>query len=126
MMAKIEADTIPIEVVGLPKDDIETRKAEIKFRRSVEALAHVYSDISEARAIVKSSSLQKESKRYEVRVLIKLPKEQFDLTDEGWSVEEVFENIGVKLKRLMTKPRDKPSHRRHATRVELERERFAE
>ena len=117
---------IPKEVVGLPKDDIETRKAETKFRKSVEALALIHPDILEARAIVKASSLPKDRKRYEVRVLIKTPKEQFDLSDEGWSVEELFENVGVKLKRLMTKPRDKPSHRRHPTRIEAETERFSE
>lgn len=82
--------------------------------------------MSEARAIVKTSSESKDPKRYEVRVLIRLPKEQFDFSDEGWSVEELFENVGVKLKRLMTKPRDKPSHRRHPSRMQAERERFAE
>lgn len=116
----------PVEVIGLPKDDIDTRRAEIKFRKSIEALAHVHPDMSEARAIVKTSSESKDPKRYEVRVLIRLPKEQFDFSDEGWSVEELFENVGVKLKRLMTKPRDKPSHRRHPSRMEAERERFAE
>lgn len=121
-----QTTTFPIEVVGLPKDDIDTRRAEIKFRKSVEALAHIHPDISEARAIVKTSSIQKDTKRYEVKVLIKTPKEQFDLSDEGWSVEELFENVGVKLKRLLTKPRDKPSHRRHPSRMEAERERFAE
>ena len=125
-MSEQGASQIQIEVVGLPKDDIETRKAELKFRRSVEAFAQIHPDLSEARAIVKTSSLPKDRRRYEVSVLIKLPKEQFDLTDEGWSIEEVFESVGLKLKRLMTKPRDKPSHRRHLTRVELEAERFAE
>ena len=118
--------TFPIEVVGLPKDDIDTRRAEMKFRRSVEALALVHPDMSEARAIVKTSFDAKGPKRYEIRVLIKLPKEQFDFSDEAWSVEELFENVGVKLKRLMTKPRDKPSHRRHPSRMEAETERFAE
>jgi hypothetical protein len=125
-MAEQEFAEIPIEVVGLPRDDIETRKAEMKFRKSVEALSQIHRDMVEARAIVKTSSLPKDRKRFEVRVLIKLPKEQFDLTDDGWSVEEIFEKIGLKMKRLMTKPRDKPSHRRHPTRVEFERERFAE
>lgn len=117
---------IPIQIIGLPKDDVETRKAEAKFRRSIDALLHVHPDISEARAVVKTTSLEKERKRYEIKVLIILPKEQVDLADEGWSVEEIFEKIGVKMKRLVTKPRDKPSHRRHASRTEMEEARFAE
>src|SRR5713101_8309067 len=98
-MAEQEFDEVPIQIVGLPKDDIETRKAEMKFRRSLEALGHIHRDIIEARAIVKISRLEKDRNRYEVKVLIKLPKKQFDLGDEGWSVEEVFENVGVKIKR---------------------------
>jgi len=116
----------PIQIIGLPKDDIETRKAEIKFRRSMEPLLQIHPDIYEARAVVKTTSLEKERKRYEVQVLIKLPKEQFDLTDEAWSVEELFEKIGAKIKRLVTKPRDKPSHHRHPSREEMEQARFAE
>lgn len=116
---------LPIQVIGLPKDDIETRKAEIKFRRSVELLVEIHPDIREARAVVKTTSLEKDRKRYEVRVLISLPKEQFDLSEEGWSVEEIFEKIGV-MKRLVTKPRDKPSHRRHPSRIEMEQARYAE
>lgn len=117
---------IPFQIIGLPKDDIETRKAEQKFRKSLEALSNVHPDIVEARAVVKTSLLEKERKRYELTVLIKLSKEQFDLKDEGWSVEEIFEKIGAKLKRLMTKPRDKPAHQRHESRGEMERERFSE
>jgi ribosome-associated translation inhibitor RaiA len=116
----------PIQIIGLPKDDIETRKAELKFRRSMQPLLFIHPDIFEARAVVKTSSLEKERKRYEVQVLIKRPKEQFDLTDEAWSIEELFEKIGVKIKRLVTKPRDKPSHHRHPSRVEIEQARFAE
>ena len=125
-MAEQSTLNFPIEIVGLPRDDIDTRRAEIKFRKSVETLALIHPDMSEARAVVKTSSDAKGPRRYEVRVLIKLPKEQFDLSDEGWSVEELFENVGMKLKRLMTKPRDKPSHRRHPSRMEAETERFAE
>ena len=121
-----QATLFPLEVVGLPKDDIDTRRAETKFRKTVEAFALIHPDISEARAIVKTSAHHKDTKRYEVRVLIKTPKEQFDFSDEAWSIEQLFENVGVKMKRLMTKPRDKPSHRRHPSRMEAESERFAE
>jgi len=125
-MAEQEFGEIPIEVIGLPKDDIESRKAELKFKRAVQRLGRIHNDILEARAIVKISTLEKGRKRYEVRVLIKLPKEQFDFTEEGWSVEEVFEKIGAKIMRLLTKPRDKPSHHRHPSRMEMESARFAD
>jgi len=117
---------IPVQIVGLQKDDLESRKAELKFQKSLHALGQIHRDIVEARAIVKTSFLQKDRKRYEVQVFIKLPKEQIDFAEGGWSIEEVFEKIGEKVKRLMTKPRDKESHRRHPSRMETESARFAE
>jgi len=117
---------IPVQIVGLQKDDLESRKAELKFQKSLHALGQIHRDIIEARAVVKTSFLQKDRKRYEVQVFIKLPKEQIDFAEGGWSIEEVFEKIGEKIKRLMTKPRDKESHRRHPSRMETESARFAE
>jgi ribosome-associated translation inhibitor RaiA len=125
-MAGQEFVDIPVQIVGLQKDDLESRKAELKFRKSLQALGQVHRDIIEARAIVKTSFLQKDRKRYDVQVFIKLPKEQIDFAEEGWSIEEVFEKIGDKIKRLMTKPRDKESHRRHPSRMETESARYAE
>jgi ribosome-associated translation inhibitor RaiA len=125
-MAGQEFVDIPVQIVGLQKDDLESRKAELKFQKSLQALGQIHRDIIEARAIVKTSFLQKDRKRYDVQVFIKLPKEQIDFAEEGWSIEEVFEKIGDKIKRLMTKPRDKESHRRHPSRMETESARYAE
>ena len=125
-MAGQEFADIPVQIVGLQKDDLESRKAELKFQKSLQALGQIHRDIIEARAIVKTSVLQKDRKRYDVQVFIKLPKEQIDFAEEGWSIEEVFEKIGEKIKRLMTKPRDKESHRRHPSRMEAESARYGE
>jgi ribosome-associated translation inhibitor RaiA len=125
-MAEQEFEDIPVQIVGLQKDDIESRKAELKFQKSLHALGQIHRDIIEARAVVKTSSLEKDRKRYDVQVFIKLPKEQLDFSEEGWAIEEVFEKIGEKIKRLMTKPRDKASHRRHPSRMEIESSRYAE
>jgi CBS domain-containing protein len=115
----------PVYVVGLPEQGFESLEAESKFRRSVEALNHVYA-INEARATVKASPKGRERSRFEVSVLIRSPGEQFDFAEDGWSIEEVFEKIGEKMKRLMTKPRDSRSRQRHPSRGEAESERYAE
>jgi CBS domain-containing protein len=117
---------LPIYVVGLPEDDFESSQAEAKFRRSVEALSHVYDGIDEARAIVKTTSPEKSRRRFEVQVMIRTPSEHFDFTEEGWSVAEVFEKVGAKMKRLITKPRDSPSHQRRQSREEIESARYSE
>src|SRR5947208_5662462 len=125
-MAGQEFADVPVQVLVLQKDDTESRKAELKFQRSLQAFGRIHPDLIEARAVVKKSLLEKERRQYEVQVFIKLPKEQFDFDEEGWSIEEVFEKIGEKIKRLMTKPRDRASHRRHPSRMEMESSRFAE
>src|SRR6266699_2733812 len=114
-MAGKEVVEAPVQILGLQKDDIESRKAELKFQKSLQAFGRIHHDIIEAKAKVKTSLLEKERRRYEVQVFIKLPKEHFD-----------FEEEGGKIKRLTTKPRDKASQRRHPSRMEMESSRFAE
>jgi ribosome-associated translation inhibitor RaiA len=115
---------LPIYIVGLDDQDIESSLAKTKFQRSIESLSHVYPGIGEARATVRSFSKGKERKHFEVHVMIRLPKQQVEFREEGWSIEEVFENIGLKIKRLMTKPRDSMSRRRLPARAERAIARF--
>src|SRR5437879_11037808 len=96
---------LPVYIVGLEGQDVESSLAETKFRKSIESLSHVYPELGEARATVRAFSKGKERKHFEVHVMIRLPKHQVEFREEGWSIEEVFENIGLKIKRLMTKPR---------------------
>jgi ribosome-associated translation inhibitor RaiA len=107
---------LPVYIVGLDDQDIESSLARSKFQKSIESLSRVYRDIGEARATVKTFSNEKDRKHFEVHVLIRMPKHQVEFIEEGWSIEEVFENIGLKIKRLMTKPRDSPSRRRFPAR----------
>ncbi len=116
----------PVYLVGLPENDFESSQAEGKFRKSVEALGLVYHGIDEARAIVKTRSPEKNRRRFELQVMIRTPDEQFDFTEEGWSIAEVFERVGEKMKRLMTKPKDSPSHHRRPSREEIESARYSE
>src|SRR6266481_6108834 len=74
-MAGQEFVDVPIQVLGLEKDDIESRKAELKFQRSLQAFGRIHPDIIEARAVVKTSLLEKDRRRYEVQVFIKPPKD---------------------------------------------------
>src|SRR3989442_2460067 len=108
-MAGQEFSEVPVQVLGLQKDDLESRKAELKFQRSLQAFGRIHRDIIEARAVVKTSLLEKDRRRYEVQVFIKLPKEQFDFEEEGWSIEEAFDKIVETIKRLTTKRRDRTS-----------------
>jgi hypothetical protein len=55
---------------------------------------------------VKTFSKERQRKHFEVHAVIRMPKHQIEFGEEGWSIEEAFENIGLKIKKLMTKPRD--------------------
>ncbi len=116
--------SFPVYIVGLDDQDIESSLAKTKFQRSIESLSHLYPEIGEARATVKTFSKEKARKHYEVHVLIRMLKHQVEFIEEGWSIEEVFENIGLKIKRLMTKPRDSPSRRRHLAKREMATARY--
>jgi len=126
LAAEPDSSGPPVYLVGLPENDFESSQAKEKFRRSVEALGHVYHGIDEARAIVKTRSPEKNRRRFELQVMIRTPGEQFDFTEEGWSIAEVFERVGEKMKRLMTKPKDSPSHHRRPSREEIESARYSE
>ena len=115
---------LPVYIVGLDDQDIESSLAKSKFQKSIESLSRVYHDIGEARATVKTFSNQKQRKHFEVHVLIRMSKHQVEFIEEGWSIEEVFDNIGSKIKRLMTKPRDSLSRRRFPARAVTAAARF--
>jgi ribosome-associated translation inhibitor RaiA len=118
------SSALPVYIVGLDDQDFESSLAKTKFQKSIESLSRVYRDIGEARATVKTFSNEKDRKHFEVHVLIRMPKHQVEFIEEGWSIEEVFENIGLKIKRLMTKPRDSPSRRRYPARSVMAAARF--
>jgi CBS domain-containing protein len=111
----------PTYVVDLPEEDPESKVAEERFRRAVEALQRLYPGMLEARATVKTKVTQgrkTERKLFQVHVLIQLPRERIDFSEEGWSLADVFEGIALKLKRLRTKPDNKESYRRQAGKAE--------
>lgn len=126
MSKQTEVPNVPVFIVGLDENSSDGLIAEEKFKRSVDALARTERDILEARATVKTHSLERDRQRYEVRVLIRTGRERHDFVEDGWSIAEVFENIGEKIKRLMTKPRERRDHRRRIPRGELESARYAE
>ncbi len=110
-----------VYIVGLPTGDHETPLARSKFEKTVESLRKLY-PITEARATVKVSSPLGERRRFEVQALIRMPRDQFEFSHEGWSLAETFDGLVLKLKRLRTKPKSKPSYRRYPSRAERESE----
>jgi ribosome-associated translation inhibitor RaiA len=126
MTQQEETRTPPVSITGLDENDPDSQVGKEKFLRSIEALGHTERDILEARATVKTHSIQKDRRRFEVHVVIRTSRGQHDIDEEGWSVAEVFENIGQKIKGLMTKPQERRDHHRRPSRGEIETARYAE
>lgn len=98
---------IPVYIVGLPEDPFEAEMAKSKFLNVVGKLKKVFPQIEEARSVIKISESYKgkERRRYEVNVTIKTPKDLKTYTHEGWELLNVYEELAVRLKRLLTQKR---------------------
>lgn len=107
------SDEIPIYMVGLPDDPFEAEAAKEKFSRVVGMLRKTNPYIEEARSTIKISSQKGGRRRYEVHVAIVSPREHYTYTHSGWELPAVFDELTVRIKRLLTKkPQRKPSLRR--------------
>jgi hypothetical protein len=118
-------DKFQAYIVGIEENSPEAKIAEERFQKSIQSLANTEQDILEARATVKTHALERDRKRYEVSVLIRTSKDRHDFVETGWSLQEVFENINTKIKRLKTKPRERKDHRRRLARGQMESIRYA-
>ncbi|MBS7658954.1 MAG: CBS domain-containing protein [Candidatus Bathyarchaeia archaeon] len=93
---------LPVYITGLPKDFLNTELIKIKFLKAVKNLVKVYPDLLEAKANVKTLK-----KGYEVYVNINTSKKLISLTENGWDLTVIFDNISKRLKRVLTQKRSK-------------------
>ena len=64
------SETIPISMVGLPEDPLQSEMAKKKFRTSVTLLSKAMPGMNEARVVIKSGETKAPRKRYQVQVFI--------------------------------------------------------
>jgi CBS domain-containing protein len=96
--------SVPVYMVGLPKDPFEAEAAKAKFIRIVNALSRSFPSIEEARSKIKSEGREgKERRRYEVSVVIKTAKRVYSYSEAGWDLPAIYDTISSRLKRLLTK-----------------------
>lgn len=100
---------IPIYIVGLPKDSFEAELTRDKFLKTVTALKKTFPDIIEARSTIQTKEIKKDRRRYEVKTMIKTPKETHSYSEGGYNLPEIYDLISGRMKRLMTKKSSKKS-----------------
>ena len=95
-------DSIPLFVVGLPKDEPNVELVTKKFSRVLKRIQKGISKIHEARITIKTLNTRGKRRTYEVSVLIKIRSKRFSYKDTGWDLSKICESIGQKLLRETT------------------------
>lgn len=107
LLAEPEELEAPVYILGLPKDPFESQLAQMKFIKEAKILLKSFLDIKEIRAAIKTKEVQSERRRYEVKVSITRAGKIQAYSEEGWDLPMIFDAIGKKMKRLLTKKTDR-------------------
>jgi CBS domain-containing protein/ribosome-associated translation inhibitor RaiA len=111
-IAEPEALDVPAYIVGLPDDPFEAELARMKFIREAKTLRKSFPTIEEIRAAIKTKQVSSGKHRYEVSVSVKTTGRVHAFSEQGWDLPFIFDELGGKMKRLMTK---KPERRQKET-----------
>jgi CBS domain-containing protein len=92
---------VPIYMIGLPEDPFEAEAAKIKFIRLINSLSRFLPPIIEAKSIIKSSSPNKQRRRYEVTVSIRTSRKLYNYSSEGWDLPIIYDEISKAIKKMV-------------------------
>ena len=103
------SETIPISIVGLPADPLQSEMAKQKFRTSVTLLSKAMPGMNEARVVIKSGETKAPKRRYQIQVFIGSADSHHSYEVSGYDLVKAFEEIEAWIKELAA---------RHVDRVE--------
>jgi len=106
---------IPAYLIGLPEDPFEAEATSDKFNKTVIGLRKAFPDIMEIRSIIKTKSIRSDRRRYEVKLIIYSPNQNYAFSEEGYDLPSLYDVFANKVKRLMTRKNRiiKPTKRRN-------------
>jgi CBS domain-containing protein len=91
---------IPMSIVGLPDDPLQSEMAKKKFQTSVTLLSKAMPSITEARAVIKSGESKAPKKRYHVQVFIGSADSHHSYEVSSYDLAKAFEEIEAWIKKL--------------------------
>ena len=91
---------VPISIVGLPDDPLQSEMAKKKFQSSATLLSKAMPDMTEARAVIKSGESKAPKKRYQVQVLINSPDQRHSYEVSSYDLAKAFEEIEAWIKKI--------------------------
>lgn len=101
---KIPSD-VPAYVVGMPLDHENSNIVKQKFTNIIKKIKKIYPEIEEARATIKQHHAKGQRQFYEVTVNIHSPYRIFNYSEVGWNFSQVFDYLGRKILRNLSKRR---------------------
>jgi CBS domain-containing protein len=97
-----EKSIIPFFIIGMPKED-NTVILTDKFKKVIERLSKVYTDVQEARVYVKKIHGGGSRYNYEVSTVILTPIKRYIFSRSGFDLSKVFDEISGRILRNLSK-----------------------
>jgi len=94
--------TIPLFIVGMPLEDNADIITE-KFRKTLDKLQKVYSDVQEAKVHIKKLHGTGSRFNYEVSTVIITPHQKYMFSRTGFDLSKVFDEISGRILRLLSR-----------------------
>ena len=107
-MQRISND-VPAYIVGIPKNHTDSVIVNDKFNRIILQIKKVYPAIEEARATIKLHHSKGQRQLYQVTVNVISPYRILNYTQIGWDFSRIFDLIGKKIRRKVSKKRKQRS-----------------
>ncbi len=91
------SNTVPLFVIGLPKDDFAKGLLMSKFGHTLEKAKKILPEIIEAKIAVETQNPEGSRTHYEVRATVTTTKNQLLYTDSGWDILKIVDELCRKL-----------------------------
>lgn len=94
-------EEIPIFIIGLPDEPLDSELAKSKFTNLVRLLKKAYPNLEEARCRIKIRQVQGARKRYEVDASIITTQSVASYVTVGWDLPKMFDQMSDSLKKRL-------------------------
>ena len=107
----VNNDTIPLYIIGLPKEDPVNAVIASKFQDTIQKGKKVLPEIIEAKISIKSQNPEGTRTHYDVTSTIFTPKNNLIHTESGWDILKICDELGKKLEKEFFYKNDKSDKR---------------
>ena len=91
------ADSVPLYVIGLPKDEPANEVLSSKFGSALEKVQKVLSNIIEAKITVEFQNPEGSKTHYDATATVKTSKNTLIYTASGWDILKIADELSRKL-----------------------------